>query len=219
LRQLWSLTPERRAAECFAERDVWGQDGRAIHSLRGDQIAGRIDYRDAELPPDGLSFSDARLDDGVGCRQIQLHLTPPFNVSLLESPDHRNQVRVEIPGPFGSQPTQGRCCALGLLDQVRNVDAAAFRRERPQAVESAPQELRRAHIIAALRVVEGNPYLEYALVKITDAGWFGFPELFEGLVAGEELAPIELADPLNQKAWRRLRAVVLQSRALSFAST
>ena len=92
----------------------------------------------------------------------------------------------------------------------------ARRLECSQAVQPTTQQLPGAYVVPPLGMVEAHAHLQYALVQIADGAPLSAPQRLERLVAFEKLAPVELANALDQAVGRW---VVAAGRGIMHAST
>src|SRR5690606_37308683 len=90
---------------------------------------------------------------------------------------------------------------LGLGRERRGIDALAGREEAAHLLDAPGQEVHRAAPVAATQMVEPDVDLEDPLVEEADRIRLGAPDIFQDLVALEELAGVEEGDPGEQARW------------------
>lgn len=107
-------------------------------------------------------------------------------------------MREQMPGPgqgaFQSLHGENLQHRLALPHQPLDIDAQADRRKRQQLPAAALQHALSAGFVASLQVEQADPDQQDPLVKQAELTAFVEPEVFEGFVAGEILAAVELAD-------------------------
>lgn len=110
------------------------------------------------------------------------------------------QTAIRLGHPFRAQPGQLVTQAVRGGYQPDHVHPLADRSYPPQIACSSIQETHCPAKIAVAPVVEGNGQLQRPLVKIPDLSLAADPEIFQGFVAFEPIAPVELTERLEQLA-------------------
>lgn len=116
----------------------------------------------------------------------------------VDQPRLRYQLRREFRHPLFSQRHNCFVKLRGGSGQPCGIDSLADGRYPPQHPPAAIEKEQGPLQVALFPVVQGDGQLQKPLVKIPQFPLLPHPQLFEGLVAIEPLAPVELPDGKQQ---------------------